>query len=224
MGRRPSLPPARCSDVTHRGSRVKADGTYVTAEGERRRYRCTPSVGKRHSFSLVVTAVGPAWLGGRSRRRVPGRATRPGRLCATARTASARSTPGSGTCAPPATARSHMRSPRRCPATTCTSARTSARTATSFEVCTVGRPRWRVGIPGPRASSRAGWSSSPAVPRTPRSAGGHYALVVLLLGLRRRPSSIPSLIQRSSPSSSPRLRRTRSRGPGSRAAARPGLR
>lgn len=63
MGRQPSLPPARCPDVTHRGSRVKADGTYNTTEGRRRRYRCTPLVGKRHSFSLVLTVDGPALAG-----------------------------------------------------------------------------------------------------------------------------------------------------------------
>ncbi len=55
----------------HGGSRVQADGTLETADGVRRRYRCFPVGGKRHSFSVALDPPGREEGGARAWSRPP---------------------------------------------------------------------------------------------------------------------------------------------------------
>ena len=55
---RPRTTPAVLSPL--RGAlRVQADGTLTTAAGARRRYRCFPDGGRRHSFTVPVVPPAP---------------------------------------------------------------------------------------------------------------------------------------------------------------------
>jgi hypothetical protein len=57
-GRPRSVPEARC--LTHKTAKVVALGTRKTKNGSSRRYRCTPAVGTKHTFSVLLTDVGDA--------------------------------------------------------------------------------------------------------------------------------------------------------------------
>lgn len=48
---------AQCLDPTHADALVIAKGIRETAQGMRRRYRCTPKAGDPHTFSLIEAAV-----------------------------------------------------------------------------------------------------------------------------------------------------------------------
>lgn len=56
MGRTRQVAVARCP--RHPDGYVIAKGTYETASGRRRQYQCTPPVGQRHRFSVVVDTKG----------------------------------------------------------------------------------------------------------------------------------------------------------------------
>lgn len=59
-GRPKTSPAAVCPDPAHKGSHVAANGTRTTATGTRRRYRCEPTAGDAHTFTVVLTETGDA--------------------------------------------------------------------------------------------------------------------------------------------------------------------
>lgn len=61
-GRPRTLPAARCPDPTHKGGHVKVDKTRKSKHGVRRVYECSPLVGDRHFFTVVVTEASPTPL------------------------------------------------------------------------------------------------------------------------------------------------------------------
>ena len=54
-GRKKARAVARC--LEHPGATVVGDGTYETASGRRRQYRCTPLAGDMHRFSVPIDAA-----------------------------------------------------------------------------------------------------------------------------------------------------------------------
>jgi hypothetical protein len=55
-GRRTRLERVRCPNPLREGSRVKGNGLRRAASGLRRDYVCTPKVGSRHKFVVLINA------------------------------------------------------------------------------------------------------------------------------------------------------------------------